>query len=52
MIGAFVLAFCGFCSVVRISYPDKPAVPRTFPYGGLAEALGGPGSLPALADEE
>lgn len=50
MIGTFVLTFSAFCGVVYQFYPDKPAIPRKFPHGGLAEALGGPGSLPALPD--
>ena len=31
--------------VVRQYYPDKPAIPRTFP-GGLDRELGGPGAVP------
>lgn len=52
MLGTFVLAFSGLCGVVYALYPDKPAVPRRFPHGGLVEALGGPGGQPALSDRD
>ena len=29
-------------------YPDRPAIPRTFPHGGLEKSLGGPGALLVL----
>ncbi|KAH0606814.1 uncharacterized protein H6S33_003648 [Morchella sextelata] len=52
MIGTFVLAVFGLCGAVYSVYPDKPAVPRRFPHGGLVDALGGPGALPALSDSD
>ncbi|KAF8475879.1 hypothetical protein BDZ91DRAFT_710500 [Kalaharituber pfeilii] len=49
--GLFVLSVLGLCGIVYQFYPDKPAVPRTFPHGGLREALGG-GNAPAARAEE
>lgn len=42
--GSWVLSMFGLAGVVYLFYPDKPAVPRTFP-GGLVEELGGVGAL-------
>jgi hypothetical protein len=36
-----VLAFLGFAGVVYITLPDRPAVPRSYPYSGLVKELGG-----------
>jgi len=43
-VGMFVATVFGLCGVVYMFYPDKPAVPRTFPHNGLEKALGGPGT--------
>lgn len=43
--GLVILSFFGICGTVYAVYPDKPAVPRTFPYDGLREALGGEGAV-------
>lgn len=43
--GLVILSFSGICGTVYAFYPDKPAVPRTFPYDGLREALGGEGAV-------
>lgn len=43
--GLVILSLCGICGTVYAVYPDKPAVPRTFPYNGLREALGGEGAV-------
>ena len=40
-LGLSVLSVLGLAGVVYLTYPDKPAVPRTFPYDGLRDALGG-----------
>lgn len=45
-IGVFVATVFSFMGVVYMFYPDKPAVPRTFPHAGLEKALGGPRALP------
>jgi NADH dehydrogenase (ubiquinone) 1 beta subcomplex subunit 8 len=45
-IGAFIATVFSLCGVVYLFYPDKPAVPRTFPHDGLTAALGGPKALP------
>ncbi|RPB20817.1 hypothetical protein L211DRAFT_870387 [Terfezia boudieri ATCC MYA-4762] len=50
--GLFVLTVLGLCGVVYSTYPDKPAVPRTFPYDGLREALGGEKAPAAKPDTE
>jgi hypothetical protein len=44
LMGTFVATFLGLCGVVYLTYPDRPAVPRTFP-GGLEEELGGRGAV-------
>ncbi|KAI5859099.1 hypothetical protein BZA05DRAFT_440702 [Tricharina praecox] len=49
-IGVFVATVFSFMGVVYMFYPDKPAVPRTFPHAGLEKALGGPRALPAAAE--
>ena len=43
--GLVILTFFGLCGTVYAVYPDKPAVPRTFPYDGLRAALGGEGAV-------
>lgn len=50
--GLFVLTVLGLCGVVYATYPDKPAVPRAFPYDGLREALGGEKAPAAKPDTE
>lgn len=52
MVGTFALAVFGLCGTVYSFYPDKPAVARRFPHGGLVDALGGPNALPALSDRD
>ena len=42
MIGTFVATVFSLCGAVYMFYPDKVAVPRTYPHGGLEKALGGP----------
>ncbi|KAI7898383.1 uncharacterized protein BX663DRAFT_525119 [Cokeromyces recurvatus] len=32
--------FVGFTGLIYMTYPEKPAVPRTYPYNGLAEEFG------------
>lgn len=44
LLGTFVVSVFGLMGVVRMYYPDKPSVPRTFP-GGLQRELGGPGAV-------
>lgn len=44
--GCFIATVFGLCSTVYMFYPDKPAVPRSFPHDGLEIALGGPKTLP------
>lgn len=44
LMGCFITAVLGLCGVVRMTYPDRPSVPRTFP-GGLDKELGGKGAL-------
>lgn len=39
--GIAVAVFIGFTMVVRASVPDRPAAPRSYPYGGLVAELGG-----------
>ncbi|KAK4551873.1 hypothetical protein LTR86_010869 [Recurvomyces mirabilis] len=41
LIGCFVATFSGLCFTVAQFYPDRPAVPRTFP-DGLEKEMGGP----------
>ena len=36
----------GLAGAVYMTYPDKPAVPRTFPFDGLKEQLGGEKAVP------
>jgi len=50
--GLFVLTVLGLCGIVYVSYPDKPAVPRTFPYDGLKYALGEDLAPSAKSDSE
>ena len=45
-VGAFVATVFSLMGVIYMFYPDKPAVPRTFPHAGLEKALGGPRALP------
>ena len=40
----YIASILGLCGIVYTFYPDKPAVPRTFP-GGLDVELGGEGAL-------
>jgi NADH dehydrogenase (ubiquinone) 1 beta subcomplex subunit 8 len=40
----YIGSILGLCGIVYTFYPDKPAVPRTFP-GGLDVELGGEGAL-------
>lgn len=42
--GAFIGAVLGLCGLVSLSYPDRPAVERTFE-GGLDRELGGQGAV-------
>ncbi|KAF8254085.1 NADH:ubiquinone oxidoreductase subunit [Wilcoxina mikolae CBS 423.85] len=49
-IGCFITTVFGLMGVVYMFYPDKPAIPRTFPHRGLEKALGGPGSVSAASD--
>ncbi|KAI4180212.1 MAG: hypothetical protein L6R41_007384 [Letrouitia leprolyta] len=42
LLGCFVTSFFGLAGVVRLYYPDRPSVPRTFE-GGLERELGGRG---------
>ena len=44
LMGCFITSVLGLCGVVRVYYPDRPSVPRTFP-GGLDKELGGPTAL-------
>jgi len=44
LMGSFVATFLGVLGVVYVTYPDKPAVPRTFP-DGLEQELGGKGTV-------
>lgn len=44
LMGTFVATLLGLCGAVYLTYPDKPALPRTFP-GGLEEELGGKGTV-------
>ena len=44
LMGCFVTTILGLTASVRMLYPDKPAVDRTFP-DGLSAELGGPGAL-------
>ncbi|QRV89580.1 NADH-ubiquinone oxidoreductase family protein [Ceratobasidium sp. AG-Ba] len=39
--GIAVLVFLGFTMAVRASVPERPAVPRNYPYDGLVKELGG-----------
>lgn len=43
-IGAFVAVFLSVCYAVKMTYPDRVAVPREFE-GGLERELGGPGAV-------
>lgn len=45
-VGMFIAGMFGLCGVIYMWYPDKPAVPRTFPHNGLEVALGGKNALP------
>jgi NADH dehydrogenase (ubiquinone) 1 beta subcomplex subunit 8 len=40
----YISAILSLCGVVYMTYPDKPATPRTFPRG-LDVELGGEGAL-------
>lgn len=50
--GLFILSVFGLCGVVYATYPDKPAVPRTFPFDGLRDALGGEKAPAAKPDRD
>lgn len=39
--GIAVAVFIGFTFAVKSSVPDRPAAPRSYPYGGLVAELGG-----------
>ncbi|KAL7276173.1 hypothetical protein RUND412_000866 [Rhizina undulata] len=52
MNGVFIMTVLSFAGVCYMYYPDKPAVPRTFPHDGLVTSLGGPKALPAASDRE
>ncbi|KDN50681.1 hypothetical protein RSAG8_01179, partial [Rhizoctonia solani AG-8 WAC10335] len=39
--GIAVAVFLGFTMAVKASVPERPAVPRNYPYGGLVAELGG-----------
>lgn len=43
-IGAFIATTFGVLYLVKLTYPDKPAYPREFEFGGLEIELGGPGA--------
>ncbi|KAL8974920.1 MAG: hypothetical protein Q9197_000860 [Variospora fuerteventurae] len=51
LMGAFVGVVLGLCGLVRLYYPDRPAVERTFE-GGLDRELGGVGAVLAPSHEE
>ncbi|KAL8829779.1 MAG: hypothetical protein Q9170_006024 [Blastenia crenularia] len=51
LMGCFITSVFGLCGVVRMNYPDRPSVPRTFE-GGLDRELGGKGALLAPSHEE
>ncbi|KAL9636145.1 MAG: hypothetical protein Q9164_003001 [Protoblastenia rupestris] len=44
MLGCAVAVFLGFLGIVRLTYPDRPAVDRGYE-GGLDRELGGKGAL-------
>ena len=44
LLGCFAAAVASLTGAVYLTYPDRPAVPRTFE-GGLEEELGGPKAL-------
>ncbi|KAG8726767.1 hypothetical protein FRC12_023101 [Ceratobasidium sp. 428] len=39
--GIAVVIFIGFTLAVKASVPERPAAPRSYPYGGLVKELGG-----------
>ena len=39
--GIAVAIFIGFTLAVKASVPERPAAPRSYPYGGLVAELGG-----------
>ncbi|CEL55238.1 hypothetical protein RSOLAG1IB_01247 [Rhizoctonia solani AG-1 IB] len=39
--GIAVAIFLGFTMAVKASVPERPAAPRSYPYGGLVAELGG-----------
>ncbi|KAG8716396.1 hypothetical protein FRC11_013379 [Ceratobasidium sp. 423] len=39
--GIAVAVFIGFTLAVKASVPERPAAPRSYPYGGLVTELGG-----------
>ncbi|CAE6426910.1 unnamed protein product [Rhizoctonia solani] len=39
--GIAVAVFLGFVMAVKASVPERPAAPRSYPYGGLVTELGG-----------
>ncbi len=43
-IGAFIATFLGVCYTVKLTYPDRIAVPREYE-NGLARELGGAGAV-------
>lgn len=40
-LGAVIVVFAGFFAGVKYITPERPAVPRTYPYSGLVTELGG-----------
>ncbi|CAE7219686.1 unnamed protein product [Rhizoctonia solani] len=49
--GIAVAVFFGFTVVVKASVPERPAVPRNYPYDGLVAELGGLDANKAAAYE-
>jgi NADH dehydrogenase (ubiquinone) 1 beta subcomplex subunit 8 len=39
--GIAVAIFIGFAMTVKATVPERPAAPRSYPYGGLVAELGG-----------
>ena len=50
LIGCFVAVFVGLMGVVKMTYPDRPAVDRGYE-GGLDRELGGKGALLARVED-
>ena len=45
LVGCVVASVLAFASLTSYTYPDAPAVPRTFGEDGLESELGGPGAV-------